>query len=244
VVTGAGRGIGKAIATRLADEGAKVLINDIEPAYAEHLAERLRKTRHEAYAFKADVANAQEVEAMFAEVERRWGTVHILVNNAGIRRDIPLHQMTEKDWASSINLQVQACFHCSRTAQKFMVAQKWGRIINVSSPVPASLGESKQTDYAAANAAINGFTKALAIELGRFNINVNAVAPDFIDTELLRAVVKQEGMYIDDFRRFASSQIALRRLGTPEDVAGVVAFLASDDASFITGQVIEVKGGP
>ncbi len=244
VVTGAGRGIGKAIATRLADEGAKVLINDIEPAYAEHLAERLRKTRHEAQAFKADVADWQEVQAMFEEAARQWGGVHILVNNAGIRKDIPLHKMTEKDRDSSFRVQVQGCFNCARTAQKYMVAQKWGKIINVSSPVPASLGERKQTAYAAANTAIDGFTKALALELGPFNINVNAVAPDFIDTELLRAIAKEEGMYLDDFRRFASAQIALRRMGAPEDVAGVVQFLASDDAAFITGQVIHVKGGP
>lgn len=125
-----------------------------------------------------------------------------------------------------------------------MVAQKYGRIINVSSPVPAVLGEDKQTAYAAANAAIDGFTRALALELGPFNITVNGVAPDYIDTELLRIIAKEDGMYIDDFRKFASARIALRRMGTPEDVAGVVQFLASDDAAFVTGQIIHVKGNP
>lgn len=244
VVTGAGRGIGKAIAVRLADEGAKVVIVDAEIAYAEHLAEKLRKTRHEALAFKTDVGNSSDVESMFAEVERQWGAVHILVNNAGIRHDIALHKMTDKDQDSAITVQVTGCFNCSRSAQKYMVEQKYGRIINISSPVPASLGEKKQTAYAAASAAIDGFTKALALELGPYNITVNAVAPDYIDTELMRNIAKEEGMYLDDFRRFAAAQIALRRLGTPEDVAGVVQFLASDDASFVTGQVIHVKGNP
>jgi 3-oxoacyl-[acyl-carrier protein] reductase len=244
VVTGAGRGIGKAIATRLADEGARVVINDVEIAYAENLAEKLRKTRHEVFAFKADVSNPAEVAAMFVEAERQYGGVHILVNNAGIRRDVPLHKMTDADWDSAISSQVRACFNCCRAAQKYMVAQKYGRIINISSLVPASLGERKQTAYAAANAAINGLTKAMAVELGPFNITVNAVAPDFIDTEMLRALAKEDGMYIDDYRRFASAQIPLRRMGTPEDVAGVVQFLASDDAAFVTGQVIQVKGGP
>jgi 3-oxoacyl-[acyl-carrier protein] reductase len=244
IITGAGRGIGKAIATRLADEGAKVVICDIESAYAENLAERLRKTRHEAIAFKVDVGNLFDVGQMFTAVESKWGTVQILVNNAGIRHGIPMHKMTDQDWESEFSVQVKGCFNCSRFAQKYLVAQKYGRIINVSSPVPASLGEDKQTAYASANAAINGFTKALAFELGPFNITVNAVAPDYIDTELLRNVAKEEGMYVDDFRRFASARIALRRMGTPEDVAGVVQFLASDDASFVTGQIIQVKGNP
>jgi len=244
VVTGAGRGIGKAVATRLADEGAKVAICDIESAYAENLAEKLRKTRHEAIAFKVDVGNWSDVDQMFTAVEKKWGSVHILINNAGVRHDVPIHKMAEKDWDSAISVQVKGCFNCSRFAQQYMVAQKYGRIINVSSPVPASLGENKQTAYAAVNAAIDGFTRALALELGPFNITVNAVAPDYIDTELLRNIAKEEGMYVDDFRKFASARIALRRMGTPEDVAGVVQFLASDDAAFVTGQIIHVKGNP
>ncbi|MDP2918895.1 MAG: 3-oxoacyl-ACP reductase FabG [Dehalococcoidia bacterium] len=244
VVTGAGRGIGKAIATRLALEGARVAVVDTESAYAEHLADKLIKSHHDALAVKADVSVWTDVERLFAEVETRFHTVHILVNNAGIRKDIPLHKMTDKDWDAVIRVQTQACFNCCRAAQKYMVAQKYGRIINISSPVPASLGERKQTAYAAANAAIDGFTRALALELGPSNVTVNAVAPDYIDTELLRNIVKEEGMYIDDYRRFATAQIPLRRMGTPEDVAGVVQFLASDDAAFVTGQVIQVKGGP
>lgn len=244
VITGAGRGIGKAITVRLAEEGARVVICDSEIAYAENLAEKLIKTNHECLAFKADVASWPDVARLFVETEKRFGGVHILVNNAGIRHDIPLHKMTEKDWDISISVQVKGCFNCCRVAQEYMVAQKYGKIVNVSSPVPGSLGERRQTGYAAANAAIDGFTKSLALELGPYNINVNGVAPDFIDTEMLRNIAKQDGMYVDDFRKFATAQIALKRMGTPEDVAGVVLFLVSDDAGFVTGQVIQVKGSP
>ncbi|MDD5288802.1 MAG: 3-oxoacyl-ACP reductase FabG [Dehalococcoidales bacterium] len=244
VVTGAGRGIGKAITIKLAEEGARVIINDIEIAYAENLAEKLRKTHHEAFAFKADVSNAQEVELMFAETEKRFGGVNILVNNAGIRKDIPLYKMAENDWNSAISVQVKGCFNCSRVAQNYMVTQKYGKIVNISAPVLAGLGERRQTAYSAANAAIDGFTKALAVELGPYNINVNGVAPDYIDTEMTRNAAKQEGMYLDDFRRFATAQIPLRRLGTPENIANVVLFLVSDESSFVSGQVIYARGGP
>jgi 3-oxoacyl-[acyl-carrier protein] reductase len=244
LVTGAGRGIGRAIATKLAEEGARVVINDTEIAYAENLAEKLRKSRHEVFAYQADVSNAREVSQMFLEAEKRFGGVNILVNNAGIRVDLPIDKMSEKDWESAISVQVKGCFNCCRIAHKYMVEQKSGKIVNISSPIPAVLGEQQQTAYASANGATDGFTKALALELGPFNINVNAVAPAYIDTEMTRDVAKQEGMYLDDFKRFATAQIPLRRLGTVEDIANVVLFLVSDQASFITGQVIQVRGGP
>lgn len=244
LVTGGGRGIGKAIAVRLATEGAKTVICDKELAYAEHVADKLRKTKYEAIAIRADIANWQNVETLFAEVEKVYGGVNILVNAAGIRQDITLDKITEKNWDAIISVQTKGCINCCRMAQKYMVAQKSGKIVNISSPVPAILGEKTQSLYAAANAAIDGFTRALALELGPFNINVNSVAPDFIDTEMLRNTAKQEGMYVDDFRKFAISQIALRRMGDSDDIAGVVAFLVSNDASFVHGQVIQVKGGP
>ncbi len=244
VVTGAGRGIGKAIATRLAEEGARVVVSDVDLSFAESLAEKLRTMGREALAIKADVSDWQEVTAMFEEVKRRFGGADILVNNAGIRRDVPFHKISEKEWDSVISVQLKGSFNCARAAQKYMMRQNYGKIVNLSSPVPASLGNRGQTSYASASAAIEGFTKALAVELGRYNINVNCVAPDFIDTEMTRNTARREGMYLDDFKRFAHAQIPLRRLGTPQDVANIVLFLVSDESSFISGQVICVRGGP
>ncbi len=244
VVTGAGRGIGKAIATRLAEEGAKLVVNDIDLAYAENLAEKFKKMGRQALAIKADVSQWHEVAFMIQAAVRRFGGVDILVNNAGIRRDAPFRKVTEEDWDSAIAVQLQGCFNCCRAAQRYMVRQNYGKIVNLSSPVPASLGERGQTSYASASAAIEGFTKALALELGHYNINVNCIAPDYIDTEMSRNMARREGMYLDDFRRFAVTQIPLKRMGTPEDVANVTLFLVSDESSFISGQVICVRGGP
>ncbi len=244
VITGAGRGIGKAIATRLAEEGARVAVNDIDLAFAEHVAEKLKAMGREALAIKADVGNWQEVGSMFDEVGKQFGGVDILVNNAGIRRDVPFHKISEKEWDSVCAVQLKGSFNCARAAQKYMVRQNYGKIINLSSPVPAGLGNQGQVSYASASAAIEGFTKALALELGRYNINVNCVAPDFIDTEMTRNTVRREGMYLDDFKRFALARIPLRRMGTVADVANTVLFLVSDESSFISGQVICVRGGP
>lgn len=243
-VTGAGRGIGKAIATRLAEEGARVVVNDVDLAFAESVAEKLRMMGRETLAIKADVSHWQEVKQMFEQVERRFGGVDILVNNAGIRRDVPFHKMSENEWDSVIATQVKGSFNCARAAQKYMLRQNYGKIVNLSSPVPAGLGNRGQASYASAGAAIEGFTKALALELGRYNINVNCVAPDFIDTEMTRNTARRQGMYLSDFKKFALAQIPLRRLGTPKDVANVVLFLVSDESSFVSGQVICVRGGP
>ena len=244
VVTGAGRGIGKAIALRFSDEGARVVVNDIDLSYAESVAGKLKEIGREALAVKADVSKAEEVERMFRCAVQQFGRVDILVNNAGIRRDIPFHKMSQEEWDSVIAVQLKGSFNCAQVAQKYMVKQGYGKIVNLSSPIPASLGEHSQTGYAAASAAIQGFTTALALELGRYNINVNCVAPDFIDTEMTRNTARREGMYLDDFKRFAAARIPLRRIGTPEDVANVVLFLVCDESSFISGQVIYIRGGP
>lgn len=244
VVTGAGRGIGKAIAIRFAEEGARVVVSDIDLAYAENVADRLKKAGHEVLGFKADVSSWYEVAQMFKAAERRYGGVDILVNSAGVRRDAPLHKMSEDDWDSVIATHARGSFNCARAAQKYMVRQNHGKIVNISSPVPASLGERGQTAYASASAAVQGFTKALALELGRYGINVNCICPDYIDTEMTRNTARKEGMYLDDFRRFATARIPLQRMGTAEDVANVALFLVTDESSFISGQAIYVRGGP
>jgi len=244
VVTGAGRGIGKAISNRFAEEGARVIVSDIDLSYAENVVGKLKKAGREALAFKADVSSWYEVAQMFKAAEKRYGGVDILVNNAGIRRDAPLHKMSEDDWDSAIATQVRGSFNCARAAQKHMVRQNYGKIVNISSSVPASLGERGQTAYASASAAVQGFTKALALELGCYGINVNCICPDYIDTEMTRNTARKEGMYLDDYRRFATARIPLRRMGTPEDIASVALFLVSDESSFISGQVINVRGGP
>ncbi|MGA8849281.1 MAG: 3-oxoacyl-ACP reductase FabG [Dehalococcoidia bacterium] len=244
VVTGAGRGIGKAIALRFSEEGARVVVNDIDLSYAASVVEKLEKMGREALAVEADVSKLEEVERMFERAVQQFSRIDILVNNAGIRRDIPFHKMSEGEWDSVISVCLKGSFNCAQVVQKYMVKQGYGKIVNLSSPVPAGLGEHSQTGYASASAAIQGFTTALALELGRYNINVNCVAPDFIDTEMTRAAARKEGMYLDDFKRFAAAQIPLKRIGTPEDVANVVLFLACDESSFIAGQVIYVRGGP
>ncbi len=244
LVTGAGRGIGKAIALRFSEEGARVVVNDIDLSYAESVAGKLKDMGREALAVKADVSKLEEVEQMFEHAIQRFSRVDILVNNAGTRRDTPFHKMSQGVWDSVIAVNLKGSFNCAQVAQKYMVKQGYGKIVNISSPIPASLGEHSQTNYASACAAIQGFTTALALELGRYNININCVAPDFIDTEMTRTVARKEGMYLDDFKRFAAAQIPLKRIGTPEDVANVVLFLVCDESSFVSGQVIHVRGGP
>ena len=244
IVTGAGRGIGKAIALRFSEEGARVVVNDIDLSYAENVAAKLEDKGREALAIKADVSNQKEVEQMFEQAVQQFGQVDILVNNAGVRRDIPFHKILEEVWESVIAAQLKGSFNCAKVAQKYMARQSYGKIINLSSPIPSAVGNEYQTSYSTANAGVEGFTRALALELGRYNINVNCIAPEFIDTEMTRDAARRTGMYLADFKKFALAQIPLRRIGTPEDVASIALFLASDESSFISGQTIYVRGGP
>ena len=244
IVTGAGRGIGRAIAMRLAEEGARVIVSDIEASFAESVAGRIVEAGGEALPVAVDVTDGDNVELLYEEVADQFGEIHILVNNAGLRKDIPFHNLTEDQWDQAIAVQTKGSFNCTHVIQKYMVRQNYGKIVNLSAPVPTSLGESGQTAYATASAAMWGFTRALALELGRHNINVNCVAPDFVDTMMTRELAERKGLYISDVEKFTIAQVPLRRMGTPDDVANVVLFLVSDEASFVSGQVIYVKGGP
>jgi 3-oxoacyl-[acyl-carrier protein] reductase len=244
VVTGAARGIGLAVANRLADEGARVVVADLDLAIAETVAEKIKGRGKKALAQKVDVRDERQVQGMFEEVRGRFGGTEILVNNAGVRIDSPLHKISTEEWDLMIATQLRGAFNCSREAQKDMVKQSYGKIVNISSPVPSGLGGGRQIGYASASGALEGFTKALAVELGCHNVNVNCVSPDFIDTEMTRGIAREEGMYLDEFKRFAAALIPLRRIGTPEEIANVVSFLVSEEASFVSGQVLYVRGGP
>lgn len=242
IVTGAGRGIGAATALRLAQEGAKVVVNDISREWADASAAKIREQGLEAIAYAGDITHREAVQAMVEfTVQAYGGRVDILVNNAGVLRDNLVHKLTDEDWDTVLNVHLKGAFYCSQEVQKLMVAQQYGKIINFSST--SALGNRGQLNYATAKAGLQGFTKTLAIELGRYNINVNAVAPGFIETDMTRATAERMGIDYEQFKQYGAQQSLLGRTGKPEDVANAVLFLASEEASFITGQVLYVRGG-
>ncbi len=242
VVTGSANGIGRAEALRLAQEGVKVAVVDLIQEKAEKTAATIRQQGGTAMAYGVDVTDSHAVSAMMDDLVRSWGAIGILVNNAGITRDNLLFKMNEDDWDQIMATHLKGAFLCARAAQKFMVEEKWGKIINTSST--SALGNRGQANYSTAKAGLQGFTKTLAIELGPFNINVNAVAPGFIDTDMTRATARRIGRDPEDFKKAAAQNISIRRVGIPEDIANVVTFLCSEQSSFISGEVIYVRGGP
>lgn len=242
LVTGAARGIGAAIATRLAADGAAVAVLDLEESGTSDTVAAITDAGGTAIGLGCDVADADQVEAAVARTATELGRLDILVNNAGVIRDNLLFKMTEDDWDTVLGVHLRGAFLCSRAAQKHMVEQRFGKIVNLSST--SALGNRGQANYSAAKAGMQGLTKTLAIELGPFGINVNAVAPGFIVTAMTDQTARRMGMDPEQLRQTVADSTPLRRPGVPDDVAGVVSFLVSDDASYVSGQVIYVAGGP
>jgi 3-oxoacyl-[acyl-carrier protein] reductase len=243
VVTGAGRGIGAAVAKRLAEEGASVAVLDLTLENTEESVAEIVAAGGEARGYACDVADEDSVAAAFVAIADGFGRgAGILVNNAGITQDAMLHKMTVAQWDRVMAVHLRGSFLCTRAAQLQMVPDRWGRIINLSST--AALGNRGQSNYSAAKAGLQGFTKTVSLELGRFGITVNAIAPGFIISEMTRAAAASMKLDWPEFEAQQVSRISVGRGGTPEDVAGLAAFLASDDASFITGQVVYLTGQP
>lgn len=242
VVSGAGRGIGSAIAKRLATDGHRVGVLDTDEDVAAQTVEQIRSVGGEAVALAADVAQEDSVAAALDTLTQTLGPPTIIVNNAGITRDNLLHKMSSSDWDDVIRVHLRGSYVLSKAANGFMVDAKWGRIINMSSA--SALGNNGQANYSAAKAGLQGLTKTLAIELGRFGITVNAVAPGFIATRMTATTADRLGLSFEDFKARAAETIPVRRVGAPEDIAHTVSFLASEGAGFVSGQVIYVAGGP
>lgn len=244
VITGAAGDIGRGIALRFAGEGAAVVANDLGLMAAESVTEKIKAGSGRAIPFPGDVTDSETMEALFSKAVASFGKVDILVSNAGVRQDALIDSLKESQWDEVIAVALKGCFNCVKAAQKHMTEKRYGKIIIIGSPVPPGLGKPGSINYSAANAGLMGLTQSLAIELGAYNINVNCIAPDFIQTRMTRESLKQEGMFLDDFKKAALSHIPLRRLGTVEDVSGVALFLASDESGYVSGQVIKVRGGP
>ena len=226
----------------MAQEGASVAVLDLSAEAGQDTVAAIKKAGGEAVAIACDVSSAKQVGAAFEEVAHRFGRIDILVNNAGLLRDNLLFKMSEDDWDKVLDVHLKGSFLCSQAVQQYMVEQEYGRIIMTSSIV--ALGNKGQVNYSAAKAGLQAMARTLALELGRFNVTVNAVAPGWIETEMTKEAAERVGITMEDMKERFAKNIPLRRFGKPEDVANVVAFLASDEASYISGETIYVAGGP
>ena len=239
VVTGAARGIGYACAQRFAEEGGQVAVLDLDDTAAKEAAAKLPGSGH--LGIGADVSASASVEEAIGRVVAELGGLHVLMNNAGITRDNLLFKMSEADWDQVVDVHLKGAFLMSQAAQKHFVKQRYGKIVNVSST--SALGNRGQANYSAAKMGIQGFTRTLAIELGPYGVNVNAIAPGFIATEMTDQTAARLGLEPDEFRRLNAEANPVKRVGMPEDIAATAAFLASDEGSYVTGQTLYVDGG-
>jgi len=241
-VTGSARGIGAATARRLATDGMAVAVLDLDEAACAGTVKEIADAGGRALAVGADVSQSDQVAAAVERVAEKLGEPTVLVNNAGVIRDNLLFKMTDDDWDTVMGVHLRGAFLMTRAVQKHMVDQRYGRIVNLSSS--SALGNRGQVNYSAAKAGLQGFTKTLAIELGQFGITANAVAPGFIATDMTAATAARVGISFEDFQKAAAERIPVRRIGQATDVANTISFLVSDGASFVSGQVIYVAGGP
>jgi 3-oxoacyl-[acyl-carrier protein] reductase len=242
IVTGAARGIGAATALRLAQDGFAVAVLDLDEATAKGTVESIEAAGGRALAVGADVSDAEQVEAAVSRIAAELGAPTVLVNNAGVIRDNMLFKMTDADWDLVMNVHLRGAFLMTRAVQKHMTEAKWGRIVNLSST--SALGNRGQANYATAKAGLQGFTKTIAIELGKFGVTANAIAPGFIVTDMTRATAQRIGEEWEPYVQKRAAAIPVARAGQPEDIAHTVSFLVSEGAGFVSGQVIYVAGGP
>jgi len=242
IVTGAARGIGAATAKRLATDGHAVAVLDLDEAAATATADAITAAGGLAVAIVADISDARSVQAAVDRVVAELGAPRILVNNAGVLRDNLLFKMTEDDWDTVMSVHLRGAFLMTRAVQAHMVDAGWGRIVNLSST--SALGNRGQANYAAAKAGIQGFTKTLAFELGRYGITANAIAPGFIQTDMTKGTAQRLGVSFEDLVHAQVSQIPVARAGVPDDIAAAVSFFCREEAGFVSGQVLYVAGGP
>jgi 3-oxoacyl-[acyl-carrier protein] reductase len=242
VVTGAARGIGAAVARRLAADGMAVAVLDLDEAACKTVVDEIESADGRALAVGVDVSDEAAVTRAVDRVAAELGAPAVLVNNAGILRDNLLFKMSVDDWDAVMNVHLRGSFLLARAVQAHMIEQRWGRIVNLSST--SALGNRGQANYAAAKAGLQGFTKTLALELGKFGVTANAVAPGFIETEMTAATAARMNIPFEEFKTATAAQIPVARTGTPADVAHTVSFLVSEGAGFVSGQVIYVAGGP
>lgn len=242
IVTGGARGIGAAVAKKLASDGYAVAVVDLDESACVATVDAIEAAGGSALAVGANVADEDSVAAAVERVATELGAPTVLINNAGITRDNLLFKMSVEDWDSVMNVHLRGSFLMTRAVQKHMVDAKFGRVVNLSSV--SALGNRGQANYSAAKAGMQGFTKTLAIELGRYGVTANAIAPGFIETEMTVATAARMGIDFEDMKKAAAAEIPVARVGQPEDIANTASFLASEGAGFVSGQVIYVAGGP